>query len=81
MDRAPAERAATLRDHWIAAWRAAYRTSDPARAWDIIAPIAAARRAVVYRGFLDNIEPSEHPYHRDDPRDCLQRVAEILRGE
>jgi Ser/Thr protein kinase RdoA (MazF antagonist) len=81
MDRAPAERASTLRDYWIAAWRAAYRTSDPARAWDVIAPIAVARRAVVYRGFLDNIEPAEHPYHRTDPRDCLQRVAEILRGE
>ena len=81
MDRAPAETAGALRDHWIAAWRAAYPTSDPARAWDIIAPIAVARKAVVYRGFLDNIEPSEHPYHRSDPRNCLQSVAELLRGE
>ena len=78
MDRAPAERTGSLREHWTAAWRAAYPKSDPARAWDTIAPIAAARKAVIYRAFLDNIEPSEHPYHRDDPRDCLHRVAAIL---
>jgi Ser/Thr protein kinase RdoA (MazF antagonist) len=81
MERAPAELAEPLRNHWIAAWRDAYAQSDPARAWNTIAPLAAARKAVIYRAFLDNIEPSEHPYHRDDPRDCLRNVAEILRRE
>lgn len=81
MDPALPEMESSLREHWIAAWRTVYPKSDPARAWKTIAPIAAARKAVIYRGFLDNIEPSEYPYHRDDPRDCLQRTAEILRSE
>ena len=81
MERATPDHAPSLREHWLAASRAAYPRSDPARAWDTIAPIAAARKAVVYRGFLDNIEPSEHPYHGTDPRDCLQQAAEILRTE
>ena len=81
MDRAPAEMASSLREHWLATWRTVYPQSDPARAWGTIAPIAAARKAVIYRGFLDHIEPSEHPYHRDDPRDCMRQLAEILRRE
>ena len=78
MERAPAEMAAGLRERWIANWRAVCPGSDPARAWHLIAPITVARRAVVYRGFLDNIEPAEHPYHRSDPRDCLQEAAAVL---
>jgi Ser/Thr protein kinase RdoA (MazF antagonist) len=78
MERASAEMAPELRERWLANWRKARPGSDPARAWDVIAPITAARRAVVYRGFLDNIEPAEYPYHRTDPRDCLQQVAAIL---
>jgi hypothetical protein len=78
MERAPAEMAGDLQARWIAHWRAACPGSDPARAWDLIAPITVARRAVVYRGFLDNIEPAEHPYHRTDPRDCLQEAAAFL---
>jgi len=56
-----------LRDHWLQLWRDAVPGSDPARAADLLAPIAAARQAVIYRSFLDRIEPSEHPYHRHDP--------------
>jgi hypothetical protein len=67
-----------LRGVWEAAWRAVYPQSDPTRAWDLIEPIGPARQAVVYRKFLDNIEPSERIYHRDDPRDALQDVAEIV---
>ncbi len=67
-----------LRNVWETAWRAVYPTSDPSRAWDLIAPIGQARKAVIYRKFLDNIEPSERIYHRDDPRDCLRDVAEIV---
>ena len=37
------------------------------RAAEILDPIAAARQAMIYQGFLDGIEPSEHPYHRGDP--------------
>jgi len=44
-------------------------------------PFAAARQAVIYRRFLDSIEPSERPYHRSDPQIWLERTAEILRSE
>jgi len=78
MERAPAELAASLRDHWITLWRARCPGSDPAHAWELIEPVAAARRATVYLGFLDCIEPAEHPYHGIDPRDHLHLTAEIL---
>ena len=61
--------------HWAQAWREAVPGSDPQRAADLLAPVAAARQAVIYRAFLDRIEPSEHPYHRDDPARWLARAA------
>ena len=81
VDRAPPPLRSALRDHWEAQWHGVYPACDPTRAWDLLAPVEAARGAVVYRMFLDNIEPSEHPYHRDDPREQLQRVAAIVRLE
>jgi Ser/Thr protein kinase RdoA (MazF antagonist) len=70
-----------VRDHWHAAWRRAVPGSDPDRASSLLAPVAAARQAAIYRRFLDNIEASEQPYHRADVPDWLRRTAEILRGE
>ena len=66
--------------HWLQRWRSAVAGSDPARAAVLLAPVAAARQAVIYRKFLDNIEPSEHPYHRADPAQWLQRAAALVRG-
>ena len=54
--------------------------SDPDRASLLLRPVAAARQAVVYQTFLDNIEPSEQRYHAADPADWLVRVAELTRG-
>jgi hypothetical protein len=76
----PAE-APVARARWHAAWRRMLPGSDPDRASDLIAPIAAARQAVIYQRFLDNIEASEHPYHRADVPDWLHRTADILRLE
>ena len=76
---APIEQHEPLRQHWIAMWRAALPNANPHSAWDLLKPIAAARGAVIYQNFLDNIEPSEHPYHRNDPRDALRRAATLLR--
>ena len=81
LDRAPAGQVPALREHWRDRWREHAPGSDPARAAQLIAPVAAARQAVIYRGFLDRIEPSEHPYHRADPADWLARTAAILREE
>jgi Ser/Thr protein kinase RdoA (MazF antagonist) len=68
-----------VRAHWLQQWSEAVAGSDPARASALLAPVAAARRAVVYRSFLDNIEPSEQPYHRADPAMWLNRAAALMR--
>ena len=79
LGRIPSDNVAAIRAHWMAQWRAAIPGSDPTRAAALLAPIAAARQAVIYRGFLDRIEPSEHPYHRHDPAEWLQRAAGLVR--
>jgi hypothetical protein len=64
-----------VRAHWAQEWRDVVPGSHPVRAAALLAPIAAARQAVIYRRFLDNIEPSEHPYHVADPVMWLKRTA------
>ena len=77
----PGDQAPEVSAHWHRAWRAAVPGSDPDRASRLLAPVAAARGAVIYRVFLDGIEPSEHPYHRADPARCLGRAAALVRAE
>jgi aminoglycoside phosphotransferase (APT) family kinase protein len=79
LDRIPPAAVDPIRSAWNAAWRAAIPGSDPARAAMLLAPVAAARQAVIYRTFLDRIEPAEHPYHAADPADWLRRTADLLR--
>ena len=79
LSRVPGDALAAIREHWLRQWRDAAPGSDPARAARLLAPIAAARQAVIYRGFLDRIEPAEHPYHRADPADWLRRTAALVR--
>jgi Phosphotransferase enzyme family len=69
------------RRHWIAEWQHAVPGSDPARAFELLAPVATARQAAVYRRFLDHIEPAEHPYHRADPAERLRETARTLSAE
>lgn len=80
LGRVPKAAAAALREHWQRQWREVAPGSDPARAAILIAPVAAARQAVIYRGFLDRIEPAEHPYHRSDPAEWLRRTAGLVRS-
>ncbi len=80
MDRTSSEAHPQVFDHWHNAWRLAVPGSDPARAVELLTPVAAARQAVTYQGFLDRIEPSEHPYHRADPALWLRRAAGLARG-
>jgi hypothetical protein len=54
---------------------------DPGRARQVLASVSAARQAAIYRRFLDRIEPSEHPYHREDPATWLRRTACLVRGD
>jgi aminoglycoside phosphotransferase (APT) family kinase protein len=80
LDRIDVEDVEPCRRHWHALWRAAIPGSDPDRASLLLAPIAAARQAMIYQGFLDRIEPSEHPYHRADPAERLARAAVLARA-
>jgi len=81
LDAIPDARAGAVRAHWVQRWRAASPRSDPARAAILLAPVAAARQAVIYRTFLDHIEPSEQIYHRADPAKWLTRTAALARAE
>jgi hypothetical protein len=54
-------------DAFVAAWQDAVPGCDARQAADLLRPVAALRQAVIYRHFLDHIEPAEHPFHRDDP--------------
>jgi hypothetical protein len=77
----PTEIRGHVRQAWLDAWGAACPSADPARAADLIGPIAALRGAMVYQGFLDHIEPSERPYHEADVPACLRRaVADVRDG-
>ena len=53
--------------------RAATRTGRAA----LLAPVAALRQALIYRMFLDSIEPDERVYHAGDPAHWLGRAAEL----
>jgi hypothetical protein len=75
------EEAALVTARWAGAWRSAVPGSDPERAADLLAPVAAARQAVIYRRFLDGIEAAEHPYHQADVPAWLHRTAAILETE
>jgi hypothetical protein len=81
LDRIAADDIAPSARRWHELWRAAAPGCDPERASALLAPVARARQAVVYQGFLDQIEPSEHVYHRTDPAERLTRAAALLRAE
>ena len=73
--------AIALGGHWHERWRRVLPGSDPERAARLLAPVAAARQALIYQGFLDGIEPSEWPYHRADVPHWLGRAAALVRAE
>ena len=79
--RVPPTTVPALRAAWHRAWADAVPGAQPERAADLLAPIAAARQAAIYRAFLDGIEPSEHPYHATDPADWLRRTAGLVAAE
>lgn len=79
LTRIPADTIEPVQRHWQDLWRAAVPGSDPDRAAALLAPVAAARQAVIYQGFLDRIEPAERVYHRPDPAEWLARTVAILR--
>ncbi len=81
LDRVQEKQRHVVREHWHREWRDAIPGSDPARASQFLAPIATARLAAIYKSFLENIEPSERPYHQSDPAIWLRRTATLVRDE
>jgi phosphotransferase family enzyme len=81
LDRIPSPAVQPIRELWERRWLERVPSAHPAEAARLLAPVAAARQAVIYRKFLDNIEPSEYPYHELDPADWLRRTAELARRE
>ena len=77
----PTDDRRALQDHWSNAWRRAVPGSQPERAAELLAPVAAARQALVYQTFLDAIENNERRYHQADVPRWLHRTAETVRNE
>jgi hypothetical protein len=77
IDRIPDGDRDRARQVWRRAWLARAPGMDFDRAASLIAPLAAARQALIYQGFLDAIEPSEHPYHAADPAFWLTRALDL----
>lgn len=77
IDRIPESDKGHAQDVWRRAWLAQAPGMDFDRAASLIAPLAAARQALIYQGFLDAIEPSEHPYHAADPTFWLARALDL----
>jgi hypothetical protein len=61
LERMSRECASTVHDRWVG-----LLTGCARRASELIAPIAALRQALIYRAFLDQIEPAERRYHAAD---------------
>jgi len=68
------ERTRVLR-HWDRLWKEAVPGCDPARAAELVQPVAALRQAIVYDGFVQGIEPSERVYHAHDAARWLRTLA------
>jgi Phosphotransferase enzyme family len=72
-----AEPRAAVMTAWTRAWFQYRPGSDPGRAAALLEPVAALRQAVIYRGFLDGIEPSERCFHASDPAIWLRRAVDL----
>lgn len=70
-----------MQQRWCGAWQEARPGSDPARSFELVAPVAAVLEAATYQRFLDGIEPDEHVYHRHDPLRWLRRADALLLAE
>jgi hypothetical protein len=65
---------------WALRWRLAVPGSDPARAVELMRPVAHLGGAAIYADFVANIEESEHVYHASDVPDGLRAAVEAAGG-
>jgi hypothetical protein len=78
LERQPNSVGEAIEEFWNDRLLELFPGSDPRKAARLVAPIATARHAVIYRNFLDNIEPSEQLYHQIDPIRWLKRTVALL---
>ncbi len=78
LERLDAAQITRVQEHWHAELADRFPGSDPVRATALLAPVGAARQAVVYQRFLDRIEPAERVYHRLEPSKWLRRALALL---
>jgi len=81
LDRSPASHTGRIRDAWTGAWLRQEPASDPARAAELLGPVAAARQALIYDTFVRHIEPAERRYHDEDIPRWLRRTAQLVERE
>ena len=74
LERMPPGSARQVREQWLA-----LHADDAERAGGLIAPVAALRQALIFRTFLDGIEPSERRYHDADVAAWLREALSTAR--
>ncbi|GAA4360439.1 aminoglycoside phosphotransferase family protein [Angustibacter luteus] len=77
LERLPGDQQDAVRAGWVRQWRARRPDADVERAIALVPPLAALRQALIYRTFLDRIEPDERIYHRDDPPVWIRRALQL----
>ncbi len=78
LDQIDADRRGVIERAWLSAWSAVMPGCDPDRALDLVRPLAALRRAVVYHRFVTTFEQSERPYHQADVPHWLLAAAALV---
>jgi phosphotransferase family enzyme len=76
LPRVPDQLRARVSSTWAEAWRIERPGTDAELAAELIGPVAALRQALIYRVFLDGIEPSERRYHELDVPFWLRRAID-----
>ncbi len=62
---------------WTREWLSRVPGCDPQRAIALLRPVAELRNAFMYLAFLDNIEPTEWPFHEHDVLPPLLAAADL----
>ena len=77
VERLPPAVQIAARGWFVDAWQRAVPGSQPARAIELLEPLAALEAAAVYARFCAAIEPDERVYHASDVVRLLRRAADL----
>jgi len=73
----PDAQAAPLKAEWCASWKRLAPGSKPELALELAPFIGMLHGAAAYAHFIDQIEESEWPYHREDVPRCLEAASQL----